>query len=224
MHADKLKPLVKAVRKASGAEAHAMLFTVVSTIVTDMEGVLPKAVEQAGEIRTLITVGSAKNIKQDGFGMALSEKLDKLHTTLVEFKDAKLWAKFTKKMDAAAKKAATKKIREGKAIQFSRKDHGSDSEESRGKGNGSHSRGRGEYRQRQSGGSYERDDRDGPSMTDVRAFLKSDGNKAPHSEGCWGCGGDHNFNKNCPEFADIRKRTKEWLKGKNRKGGSYHRG
>lgn len=219
-----IKPFVKQVLGMAAKDAHAEMATTLDGMCEDLMPIRPQLAGNVKHIRTLLKVGAEKNVDTDGFGLAMSKKLDKLHGRLVE-EDGK-WAAFKKEMEAEEAKHNKKAVLSAKAKAQA----------------GSFSSGRTGYRERddrwhQRAASFRgRGGRNGSGgqQRGNRSFLDSDSEEDPKSEkmvrlarqvkndlfefvprdqrprdGCFGCGADHRFSHKCPKFDKVREKVQK---------------
>lgn len=204
-----IKPFVKKVVGASAKDSQGMLSSMLHDMQKDLMPMNKTLAASTKRIRGLLKMGAEKEEESDGFGLAISRRLDKLHDKLVE-EDAE-WHTFKKEMDAAESKHHKKLVLKAKAsAKHDRASGAGDSKPSR-----TTVFKEKQKKQKQGGSRFLDDssDSDGGMSKVVRAVKRDLLNLIPKDErpssGCYACGGDHKFSHSCPKFEKARKKVNE---------------
>lgn len=218
-----IKPFVKQVVGMAAKDAHAEMATLLDGVCEDLLPIRPQLAASVQHIRSLLKVGAEKNVDSDGFGLAMSKKLDKLHGRLVE-EDGK-WAAFKKEMEAEEAKHNKKAVLSAKAkaqasnssfgrAGFRDRDDRSNQRAANFRGRG---RGGGGGQRGSSKSFLDSDSEDDPrndKMVKLARQVKNDlfefvpRDQRPR-EGCFGCGDDHRFSHKCPKFDKVREKVQK---------------
>lgn len=94
-----IHPFVEEVIGMAARDAHARMSTLMEEMSQDLVPISTALAAKAREIRDILKIGAEKDTDKDGFGLALSKRLESLHGRLLE-EDAK-WSQFRKEMEAA---------------------------------------------------------------------------------------------------------------------------